>query len=94
MMTKQLPNVMNDRGFQEDAKRFAIELMSCNSALIIPPKSIFEIQEWIEKALKKAYLRGAQSAIKTGYLLADKDYKEVISYYKKQIDELKRGDAE
>lgn len=87
MIQKQLPNVANDRGFQEDAKRFAIDLMSCNSALIIPPKSIFEIQEWIENALRKAYLRGAQSAIMIGYRLAEKDYEEVISYYKKQINE-------
>lgn len=85
---------MNDRGYQEDAKKFAIDMMSCNSVLSRPPKSMFEIQEWVEEALQKAYLRGAQSAIRVGYLIAEKDYKEVIGYYKRQIDELKKGDAE
>lgn len=94
MIQKQLPNVSNDRGFQEDAKRFAIELMSCKGGLIYPPKSIFEIQEWIENALRKAYLRGAQSTVNLGYRLAEKDYEEVIKYYKKQVDELKKGGTE
>lgn len=92
MMPKQLPSVANDRGYQEDAKRFAIDLMSCKGVLSLPPKSIFEIQEWIEKALQKAYLSGAQSAIGIGYRLAEKDYEEVIRYYKKQIAELQKGD--
>lgn len=90
-MPKQLPNVANDKGYQEDAKSFAIDLMSYKNGLIFPPKSIFEIQEWIENALQKAYLRGAQSAVSVGYHLAEKDYEEVIRYYKKQISELQQG---
>ncbi len=45
----------------------------------------------MQLAARKAYLRGAQSAVRIGYLLAEKDYKEVIRYYRKQIEELQQG---
>ena len=44
----------------------------------------------MEEALSKAYLYGAQSAVRVGYLLADKDWEETVNYYKKQINELKQ----
>lgn len=44
----------------------------------------------MEEALSKAYLHGAQSAVRVGYLLADKDWEEVVRDYTKQINELKR----
>ena len=47
-------------------------------------------QEWLEKALTKAYLYGAQSAVRVGYLLADKDWEETYKGLKKEIAELKQ----
>lgn len=70
---KQLPMVYNDQGYEESAKEYASQkakdLKVCD----------------IKDALARAYLDGAQSAIKVGYLLAEKDYKETIKYYKQQI---------
>ena len=40
----------------------------------------------IEKAIARAYLDGAQSAIRIGYLLAEQDYKETIKFYKDQYE--------
>lgn len=33
MMPKQLPNVMNDMGYQKDARDFAKKMMACNGIL-------------------------------------------------------------
>lgn len=90
MMPKQLPNVADDNGYREDARRYAAQLMTCK-VLMLPPKSMYDISEWIDKALQKAYLSGAQSAIRIGYRLAENDFKEAIDYYKRQIAELEKG---
>lgn len=37
---------------------------------------------------------GVQSAVRVGYLLADKDWEEVVRDYTKQINELKRKISE
>lgn len=44
----------------------------------------------MENALSSAYLYGAQSAIRIGYRLADKDWNETYKGLKKQIEELKK----
>lgn len=93
MMQKQLPNVMNDQGYQEQARDFAKSMMDCKGFLL-PCKNFNEFPEWMTNALEKAYLYGAQSAVRVGYLLAEKDYEELIRYYKKQIAELQKGGAQ
>lgn len=90
-MPKQLPNVADDNGYREDARQHAAQLMACK-VLMLPPKSMHDISEWIDKALQKAYLSGAQSAIRIGYRLAENDFKEAIDYYKRRITELEKGD--
>lgn len=90
MITKELPNVMNDRGYQQDAQNFAKKIMGGNG-FISPCKDFNHFAEWMESALSKAYLYGAQSAIRVGYLLADKDWEETVGYYKQQIEELKKN---
>lgn len=90
MMPKQLPNVADDRGYQKDARQCAADLMAYKG-LMLPPKSMFDISEWIDNALQKAYLSGAQSAVRIGYRLAEEDFKETIGYYKRQIAELEKG---
>lgn len=90
MMPKQLPSVADDRGYQEEARQYATQLMACKG-LMLAPKSMCDIPEWIDKALQKAYLSGAQSAIRIGYRLAENDFKETIDYYKRQIAELEKG---
>lgn len=92
MMPKQLPSVADDLGYQEEARRYATHLMTCKGGLMLPPKSMYDISEWIDKALQKAYLSGAQSAIRIGYRLAEKDFNEAIGYYKRQIAELEKRD--
>ncbi len=89
MITKELPNVMNDRGYQKDARDFAKKIMGCNG-LLFPCKDFNHFQEWMEEALSKAYLYGAQSAVRVGYLLADKDWEETYKGLKKQINELEK----
>lgn len=44
----------------------------------------------MEEALSKAYLYGAQSAVRVGYLLSDKDWEETCKGLKKEIAELKQ----
>lgn len=44
----------------------------------------------MEEALSKAYLYGAQSAVRVGYLLADKDWEETYKGLKNQINELEK----
>ena len=89
MMQKQLPNVMNDKGYRKDARDFAKKMMACNG-ILYPCKDMYHFQEWMEEALSKAYLYGAQSAVRVGYLLADKDWEETYKGLKKEIDELKQ----
>lgn len=89
MMTKQLPNVMNDMGYQKDARDFAKKMIE-GKGVLSPCKDLNHFSEWMEEALSKAYLHGAQSAVRVGYLLADKDWEEVVRDYTKQINELKR----
>ena len=89
MMPKQLPNVMNDQGYQKSARDFAKKMMECKG-ILYPCKDFNHFSEWMEEALSKAYLYGAQSALRAGYLLADKDWEETVNYYKKQINELKQ----
>lgn len=84
---------MNDKGYQKDARDFAKKMMGCNG-LLYPCKDFNHFQEWMEEALLKAYLYGAQSAVRVGYLLADKDWEEVVRDYTKQINELKRKISE
>lgn len=88
-MTKQLPNVMNDMGYQKDARDFAKKMME-GKGVLSPCKDLNHFSEWMEEALSKAYLHGAQSAVRVGYFLADKDWEEVVRDYTKQINELKR----
>ena len=89
MMPKQLPNVMNDKGYQKDARDFAKKIMECKG-IIYPCKDMNHFQEWMEEALSKAYLYGAQSAVRVGYLLSDKDWEEIYKGLKKEIAELKK----
>ncbi len=88
MMPKQLPSVRDDKGYQKEATEFARQAMA-NGINPVPLKRPDQLGEWLEYIIKEAYLRGAQSAIRIGYLLAEEDYKEAIGYYKKQIEELK-----
>ena len=89
MMPKQLPNVMNDKGYQKDARDFAKKIMECKG-IIYPCKDMNHFQVWMEEALSKAYLYGAQSAVRVGYLLSDKDWEEIYKGLKKEIAELKQ----
>lgn len=71
--TKTLPSIHSDKGYVKDSEDYA-------------KRQIQNLKVGdIEKALSRAYLDGAQSAIRIGYLLAEKDYKETIEYYKRQI---------
>ena len=73
MVAKTLPNIHNDKGYVKDSEDYA-------------KRQIQNLKVGdIEKALPRAYLDGAQSAIRIGYLLAEKDYKETIKFYKQQI---------
>ena len=87
MVPKQLPNVRDDKGYQQEATEFAKRAMA-QGINPVPLKRPDCLQEWLEYTIKEAYLRGAQSAIRIGYRLAEEDYKETIMYYKKQIKEL------
>lgn len=89
-MQKELPNVMNDKGYQKDARNFAKKMMECNG-ILYPCKDFNHFQEWMEEALSKAYLYGAQSAVRVGYLLANKDWEETVSDFKRQINDLKKN---
>lgn len=93
MMPKELPNVMNDAGYKKDAHDFAKKMMECKG-IIYPCKDLNHFQEWMEEALSKAYLYGAQSAVRVGYLLAEKDWEEAYKGLKKQISELKQRNTE
>lgn len=59
MMPEQLPDVRNDKGFQEDAARWA--------------KSVMEYLkvDCIERELKRAYLQGAQAGFGCGYRVCE-----------------------
>ena len=83
MMPKQLPNVIEDKGYQQEALDFAKAMMEGKGVLRLF-RDFYHLQEWMEEALTKAYLYGAQSAIRIGYRLAEEDYKETITYYKRK----------
>ena len=87
MMPKQLPSVMDDKGYQTEAREFAKRLME-GKGVVRPCKDFNHLQEWMEEALCAAYLYGAQSAVRIGYLLADKDWAETVKFYKKQLKEV------
>lgn len=70
---KQMPLVYNDQGYKESAKEYATQ-----------KAKDLKVSD-IKDALARAYLDGAQSAIKVGYALAEKDFEEVVKYYKSQI---------
>lgn len=69
-MPKQLPCVTNDAGYQEESRLYAKRILEC-----------LKVSD-IEKAIARAYLDGAQSSIRTGYMLAEQDYEKTIKYYK------------
>lgn len=73
---------MNDKGYQHEARDFAKNMME-GKGVLYPCKDFYHLQEWMEEALVKAYLYGAQSAIRIGYRLAEEDYKEAIKLIKK-----------
>lgn len=58
---KQLPLVSNDKGYKKSAKDYANKKVKG-----------LKVSD-IENALARAYLDGAQSATRIGYLLAEKD---------------------
>ena len=68
-----MPLVYNDQGYKESAKEYAAQ-----------KAKDLKVSD-IKDALARAYLDGAQSAIKVGYALAEKDFEEVVKYYKQQI---------
>ena len=57
----QLPSVYSDKGYQQSSRNYAKQKMTDLSVA------------GIEDALAKAYLDGAQSAIRVGYLIAEKE---------------------
>lgn len=84
-MNKQFPDIRSDKGYQIEAADYAHRAMNT-----LGQTASVRLFETIEKELSKAYLYGAQSAIRIGYRLADQDYHEVIRDYEKQIAELKK----
>lgn len=74
MMVKQLPDVRNYIGYRKESALYAEKRIET-----------LKVSE-IEKAIAKAYLDGAQSAICIGYRLAEEDYKEVLRYYKNKSE--------
>ena len=52
MMPKQLPNVMNDKGYQKDAHDFAKKIMECKG-ILGPCKDMNHFQEWREETYKE-----------------------------------------
>lgn len=64
MMPEQLPDVRNDKGFQEDAARWAMSVMANLKV------------DCIERELKRAYLQGAQHGFCCGYCVAQVKNKE------------------
>lgn len=90
MMPKQLPSVIEDKGYQNEALGFAKAMME-GKGVLRPCRDFYHLQEWMEEALVKAYLYGAQSAIRIGYRLAEEDYKETIAYYKMQLSGQQAG---
>lgn len=73
MMPKQLPSVYNDEGFKADAVAHAEKVL--NTLRV----------EDVKKALIEAYLKGASNSLLIGYRLAERDYDEVVRYYKNQL---------
>jgi hypothetical protein len=71
---KQLPDVRKDKGYKSESEQYANRQMDH-----------LKVAD-VEAAIARAYLDGAQSALRVGYLLAEEDYKKTINYYKKQIE--------
>ena len=46
MITKELPNVMNDKGYQQDAQNFAKKIMAGNG-FIDPCKDLNHFSQWM-----------------------------------------------
>ncbi len=92
MMPKQLPDVINDKGYQKEAEDFAKGIME-GKAFFRTCKGFYEFPEYMMSALEKAYLYGAQSAVRVGYMLKDRDYEETLKMYKKQLEELKQANG-
>lgn len=86
MMSKQLPDVRQDKGYQQEAHDYAQNVMKVRMSC-----SPEELQNWLHSRITDAYLRGAQSAIRIGYRLCERDYEEVLTYYKKKIREIESG---
>lgn len=72
-MVKQLPSVHNDKGFVDDSQRYAKK--------VIDRLKLSDVK----KALSRAYLDGAQAALRLGYILAEEEYKTVVFHYQRQI---------
>lgn len=62
-------NVFYDAGYQQQARTMAKMLMDA-----APKCSIEGFSAQVESLLAKAYLRGAQDSINTGYKLAEADF--------------------
>ncbi len=86
MMPKQLPDVRQDKGYQKEAEIYAQNVMKVR--MYCSPE---ELQNWLHSLITAAYLQGAQSAIRIGYRLCERDYEEVLTYYKKKIGEIESG---
>lgn len=85
MIPQELPRVADDKGYQDEARLYAV-----NTMRKIAP--MYDLTNWMQKSIERAYLDGAQSSIRIGYHLAEKEYIKVINYYKKQLKELKGGE--
>lgn len=62
-------NVFYDKGYQLQAKTMAQQIMAA-----APKCSIEALPTVMEELLTRAYLRGAQDSINTGYKLAEMDF--------------------
>lgn len=88
-MPKQLPSAFNDAGFVNEATDYANRILSAETrASAGTLRALNNLPEYLRKVLTEAYLTGANAAIRIGYKLCEKDYEEVINYYKKHIEEL------
>lgn len=70
---KTLPLVYDDTNYKDTARCYA-----ANKAKDLRVGDI-------ERIIARAYLDGAQSALRVGYMLAEKDFEETVKYYKSLI---------
>lgn len=80
MMPKQLPDVRQDKGYQEEAREYAQNIMNAKMRC----NTLEDFPKWLHSLITVAYLQGAQSALRIGYRLCERDYEEVLTYYKKK----------